>query len=329
MTVTIDQLVIDPEFSAPAEEGGPLPRMYPFDRKRLLANIVADKEIREKLSYWHENGDGNPILVDGHNRYDIYEELKGTIDAPQCVEITGPTSRAEVRAWIQTNDAGRRGNIEKKMECAIREVAPAIQAEAAKRKADANRDRQKSQGNSIVTLENPATKHPKAIVTIRAQVDAMLGVPVPYHIVQRVLNEMKEESSGATKAEQKKAKQRAAAATEAEGIKAKFEEWLSLLCDGSCYSKNQIEAKVGKTQIMMRFLWMAEVSPNVRVLRVPGHDKGYTFTRVLSDCEKKLAAATECVERLHGKLQGLPESVVADIEEMVNLLCNQEELEDG
>ena len=323
MTVTVDDLVIDGVFSLPIEKGGPLPAMYPFDRRQLKANIVADKEIRDPLGYWYENGNGKPILIDGHNRYDIYEEIKGTIDPPVCVEITGPTNREEVLKWIVANDAGRRGNIEKKMEAAIREVAPAVQEEAAKRRSEwvaaSNRDRHDPNKDKTILIENANAKKFNIRSEVRTQVDAMLGVPVPFAIVQRVLNVMKEEQRGESQQSRREEKHKKVAQNEAEEITSMFDGWLQMLCTGPLYSTSQLNEKVGRAYLA-RLLWCCEVSPKVKVLRLPnGRDKGYTFVRV----------GLECVERLRGNLNGLPEDVAADVTELIELFCNQEECDNG
>jgi hypothetical protein len=84
---------VDPEF---AELCGPLSA----EELELLRASIAERGCREALVVWRETG----VLLDGHNRLAICEELKASF---RILELSF-ASRSAARAWMIDNALGRR-----------------------------------------------------------------------------------------------------------------------------------------------------------------------------------------------------------------------------
>lgn len=87
---------IDSEFQAL------IPPLSADERTQLEANILADG-CRDPLVVW-ETSDGQNILIDGHNRYEICTRLGSTYE----VEWMQFDERSDVIEWIIKNQFGRR-----------------------------------------------------------------------------------------------------------------------------------------------------------------------------------------------------------------------------
>lgn len=102
------KLVIDPEFQSLA------PPLTKEELKQLEENLVRDG-CREPLSIWqYHPPDSNgrtylskyeDILLDGHNRYELCKRLKIEFGIKFVESVN---TRDEARAWIITNQLGRR-----------------------------------------------------------------------------------------------------------------------------------------------------------------------------------------------------------------------------
>jgi hypothetical protein len=90
-------LRIDPEFH------GLIPPLTPEERAQLEENLHAEG-CRDALAIWSQD-DGPPILLDGHNRYEICQ----THGLPfRIVEVEGIRTREEAKVWIIRHQLGRR-----------------------------------------------------------------------------------------------------------------------------------------------------------------------------------------------------------------------------
>lgn len=72
----------------------------------LRTNIVADGAILNPIVVWRNAPEGLTI-VDGHNRYNIYQALQDTIPPPGLVFLEFENVDA-VKAWMRSNQRGRR-----------------------------------------------------------------------------------------------------------------------------------------------------------------------------------------------------------------------------
>jgi len=89
-------ILIDSEFQAL------IPPLSVEERTQLEANILADG-CRDPLVVW-ETSDGQNILIDGHNRYEICTRLGSAYE----VEWMQFADRSDVIEWIIKNQFGRR-----------------------------------------------------------------------------------------------------------------------------------------------------------------------------------------------------------------------------
>lgn len=90
------QIQIDSEFQAL------IPPLSAEERAQLEANLLADG-CRDPLVVW-ETSDGQNILIDGHNRYEICTRLGASYE----VEWMQFDERSDVIEWIIKNQFGRR-----------------------------------------------------------------------------------------------------------------------------------------------------------------------------------------------------------------------------
>lgn len=90
-------ILIDKEFKAL------IPPLSKEEYMQLEENCVHDG-IRDPLIVWPQ-GDGNDILIDGHNRFEISAKHAGI---PYQIKRMDFQSRDEVIAWIIRNQLGRR-----------------------------------------------------------------------------------------------------------------------------------------------------------------------------------------------------------------------------
>lgn len=95
-TPIMHNIQIDREFQAL------IPPLSADERTQLEANILADG-CRDPLVVW-ETSDGQNILIDGHNRYEICTRLGSTYE----VEWMQFDERSDVIEWIIKNQFGRR-----------------------------------------------------------------------------------------------------------------------------------------------------------------------------------------------------------------------------
>ena len=89
------ELKIDPEFR------DKIPPLTDTEFKQLEENILADGEIIEPIIVW------NDVIVDGHNRWKIYQSHKDKLPEPK-IKDKGFTDRYEAILWMCKNQAGRR-----------------------------------------------------------------------------------------------------------------------------------------------------------------------------------------------------------------------------
>jgi hypothetical protein len=94
---TVTGITIDREFR------GLIPALSQEEREQLEANIVEHGGARDALVVWQRD-DGDDILLDGHNRYEICERL----GLPYEVEYLEFATRDEAADWMDRNQLGRR-----------------------------------------------------------------------------------------------------------------------------------------------------------------------------------------------------------------------------
>ena len=75
------------------------------ERTRLMINIERDGRFLDPLIVWKEQ----QVLVDGHNRHELYETALSHLSAPSVEELSF-ADREAVKSWIVDNQNGRRNN---------------------------------------------------------------------------------------------------------------------------------------------------------------------------------------------------------------------------
>lgn len=95
--VKVMSIIIDPEFKSL------IPPLSDDEFRQLEENCVRDG-IRDALIVWPQ-GDGNEILIDGHNRWDISVKHAGI---PFQIKQKEFKDRDEAVLWIINNQLGRR-----------------------------------------------------------------------------------------------------------------------------------------------------------------------------------------------------------------------------
>lgn len=93
--MTIEELRIEPEFQ------NKIPQLTDSEFSQLEENILNDGEIREPIIVW----DG--IIVDGHNRYKIYNLHKDELAVPK-IKVMNFENKDYVFLWMFKNQLGRR-----------------------------------------------------------------------------------------------------------------------------------------------------------------------------------------------------------------------------
>ena len=138
---------IDPEFKAL------IPPLSPDEYKQLEENILAEG-IRDPLVVW-ETLEGDDILIDGHNRWEISAKHSGI---PFEVTKHNFNDRDEVKAWIIKNQLGRRNINNFVRSELVLLLKPTIAAKAKENQLRTleNRVRQKSDKQEIDTKKELA-----------------------------------------------------------------------------------------------------------------------------------------------------------------------------
>jgi hypothetical protein len=88
----------------------------PAERAALKAEIIKDGAIHDPILYARLDGGGYEVVVDGHGRAEIYEELaNGTeeeraIEMPACIEVEALYGKSvdEAMLWIVRHQISRR-----------------------------------------------------------------------------------------------------------------------------------------------------------------------------------------------------------------------------
>lgn len=90
-------IIVDPRFR------DKIPKPTEEEYRQLEENILSDGEIRDPLILWR----GYNILIDGHNRWKIYQEHSDVLPFPGVRELPFEDENAAVD-WMLMNQLGRR-----------------------------------------------------------------------------------------------------------------------------------------------------------------------------------------------------------------------------
>ena len=90
-------IIVDPRFR------DKIPKPTPEEYRQLEENILSDGEIRDPLILWRDTG----ILVDGHNRWKIYQDHADVLPFPGVRELPFADENAAID-WMLMNQLGRR-----------------------------------------------------------------------------------------------------------------------------------------------------------------------------------------------------------------------------
>ena len=155
-------IIVDPEFK------NLIPPLSEDEFKQLEENCVKDG-IRDPLVVWPQ-GDGNDILIDGHNRWEISAKHAGIQFQIKRKDFE---SRADVIAWIIKNQFGRRNLSAYDRSVLALKLKPLI-AEKAKEK--------QSEGGGAVRQ-----KSDKAVIDTKKELAKVAGVSHDtIHKVERI-----------------------------------------------------------------------------------------------------------------------------------------------
>lgn len=135
---------VDPEFKAL------IPPLTPDEYTQLEKNILKDG-IRDALIVWPQP-DGNDILIDGHNRFEISAAHAGIRFNIKRMEFDG---RDEAKQWIILNQFGRR-NLSAYARCLLALELKPMFAERAKETQGARTDICQKSDKSIDTKKELA-----------------------------------------------------------------------------------------------------------------------------------------------------------------------------
>lgn len=90
-------IIVDPRFR------DKIPKPTPDEYRQLEENILSDGEIRDPLILWR----GYNILIDGHNRWKIYQNHADILPFPGVRELPFADENAAID-WMLMNQLGRR-----------------------------------------------------------------------------------------------------------------------------------------------------------------------------------------------------------------------------
>lgn len=90
-------IIVDPRFR------DKIPKPTPDEYRQLEENILSDGEIRDPLILWR----GYNILIDGHNRWKIYQAHSDVLPFPGVRELPFEDENAAID-WMLMNQLGRR-----------------------------------------------------------------------------------------------------------------------------------------------------------------------------------------------------------------------------
>ena len=91
------EIIVSPRFR------DKIPKPTPEEFRQLEENILNDGEIRDPLILWRDHG----ILLDGHNRWAIYQKHQDELPFPSVKELSFPNEDA-AEDWMLLNQLGRR-----------------------------------------------------------------------------------------------------------------------------------------------------------------------------------------------------------------------------
>lgn len=154
-----------------------LPALSPEELKLLERNLSTDG-CREPLVVWESEEDDEPVILDGHNRYEICTCLGiefETVDVEDC-----PTREAAI-AWIAANQLGRRNLTPSQKGVLALEIEKQLAAEAKKRQREAAKEtNEKRQGNTFPKVGKSVPSEPHTPIHAEKEAARMLGVSHGY-----------------------------------------------------------------------------------------------------------------------------------------------------
>lgn len=139
------EFTIDPEFC------DLLPPLSEDERQKLIASLNADG-CREPLVVWAEES----ILIDGHNRYAICNDLSLTY----TVVTKSFKTRDDVKMWMFRNQLGRRNLTDFHRAQIALLMKPVIESQARQRRAE-TQGRPSSESDEKLVENLPPVKEPK------------------------------------------------------------------------------------------------------------------------------------------------------------------------
>lgn len=166
-------IVIDTEFAAL------IPPLSTEERVQLMANIERDG-FRDPVVVWL----GHQILVDGHNRIDIWQTAYNSDPdrAPDIVEKTFK-DRDDARAWIIRNQLGRRNLTDAQRVQLALMLEPELRKQA---KENQQIRKGKQRGTSCQKSDNLRNEHGMLVETVDVKREIAKAAGVSHDTVAKV-----------------------------------------------------------------------------------------------------------------------------------------------
>lgn len=328
--VSASELFIDPIFSASKSEGGPLCELTPFERQKLEEQIREEGGIRDALVYWDRNG--HHVLLDGNNRYDIWQKSEGKIPEPACVPVYGLEDNKQAIAWIKKNDGGRRGAVAERIYEMCLAVGPEIVAEAERLKHEGQMSGTKYRSGDLPAKIGGKVESTRktfdAAEEIRKEVERRWEVKPERKVARKAAAEIRGHAQAVDKQIKSEADTRSRAELEAAKQLDWFADLLKKTAGGTVFTTPMLKDVCGSHAAALNFLGMCEVSPLVDVVRTyGGGKKRYQLLAKDNlggdkDCSVKLELACEGVAAL-SKINGLPSQAAQIVDDLVLLLLTK------
>ena len=135
-------IIVDPRFR------DKIPKPTPEEFRQLEENILADGEIRDPLILWKGTG----ILIDGHNRWKIYQDHTDKLPFPGVRELPFDDENAATD-WMLMNQLGRRNLNEAQIAVLRGQLYKTMKKSVGAPKGNRNAEKQCTQNGNIETAK--------------------------------------------------------------------------------------------------------------------------------------------------------------------------------
>ena len=135
-------IIVDPRFR------DKIPKPTPEEYRQLEENILSDGEIRDPLILWRDTN----ILIDGHNRWKIYQDHADVLPFPSIREIPFADENAATD-WMLMNQLGRRNLNEMQIAALRGQLYKTMKKSVGAQVGNRNAEKQCAQNGNIESSE--------------------------------------------------------------------------------------------------------------------------------------------------------------------------------